>query len=159
MGGFILLFNTTVANYRTIDSKLTLINSCYCDITPVQWQIFPWFISNKLNKACIQTLLYRKFRLNTLNTSVFTSSGGARGGEARVGKGGANAPPQNYFLPPHFAPSVLDNFCRNHTGRGATFVKNDQMLLKHMSWIGKIVKIYEMFLKNYIFGSSGKNFW
>ena len=37
--------------------------------------------------------------------------------------------------------------CRNHTGRGATFVKNGQMLLKHLSWIGKIVKIYEMFLK------------
>ena len=26
------------------------------------------------------------------------------------------------------------------------------MLLKHLSWIGKIVKIYEMLLKNYIFG-------
>ena len=31
--------------------------------------------------------------------------------------------------------------------RGATFVKNGQMLLKHLSWIGKIVKIYEMLLK------------
>ena len=29
------------------------------------------------------------------------------------GKGG-QMPPQNYFLPPHFAPPVLDNFCRNH---------------------------------------------
>ena len=32
-------------------------------------------------------------------------------------------------------------------GGGATFVKNGQMLLKHLSWIGKIVKIYEMLLK------------
>ena len=31
-------------------------------------------------------------------------------------------------------------------------MKNGQMLLKHLSWIGKIVKIYEMLLKNYIFG-------
>ena len=36
MGGLILLFNTTVANYRNFDSKLNLINSCYCDIAPVQ---------------------------------------------------------------------------------------------------------------------------
>ena len=35
----------------------------------------------------------------------------APGGE---GKGGPMSP-QNYFLPPpHFAPPVLDNFCRNH---------------------------------------------
>ena len=32
---------------------------------------------------------------------------------------------------------------------------NGQMLLKHLSWIGKIIEIYEM----YIFGRSGKNFW
>ena len=37
-------------------------------------------------------------------------------------------------------------------------MKNGQMLLKHLSWIGKIVKIYEMLLKNYIFGRSVKNF-
>ena len=37
-------------------------------------------------------------------------------------------------------------------------MKNGQMLLKHLSWIGKIVKIYEMLLKNYIFGRSGKIF-
>ena len=36
------------------------------------------------------------------------ASGGARGGK------GGQMPPQNYFLPPHFAPPVLDNFCRNH---------------------------------------------
>ena len=27
---------------------------------------------------------------------------------------GGQMPPQNYFLPPHFAPPVLDNLCRNH---------------------------------------------
>ena len=36
---------------------------------------------------------------------------------------------------------------RTTTAEGATFVKNGQMLLKHLSWIGKIVKIYEMLLK------------
>ena len=36
-------------------------------------------------------------------------------------------------------------------------MKNGQMLLKHLSWVGKIVKIYEMLLKNDIFGRSGKN--
>ena len=35
-------------------------------------------------------------------------------------------------------------------------MKNGQMLLKHLSWIGKIVKIYEMLLKNYIFGRPGQ---
>ena len=45
-------------------------------------------------------------------------------------------------------------------------MKNGQMLLKHLSWIGKIVKIYEMLLKKLqflvclgkIFGRSVKNF-
>ena len=45
-------------------------------------------------------------------------------------------------------------------------MKNGQMLLKHLSWIGKIVKIYEMLLKKStflvglgnIFGRSMKNF-
>ena len=41
---------------------------------------------------------------------------------------------------------------------GATFVKNGQMLLKNLSWIGKIVKIYEMLLKKLHFGRSGENF-
>ena len=30
-------------------------------------------------------------------------------------------------------------------------MKNGQMLLKHLSWIGKIVKIYEMLLKKITF--------
>ena len=34
-------------------------------------------------------------------------------------------------------------------------MKNGQILLKHLSWIGKIVK---MLLKNHIFGRSVKNF-
>ena len=45
-------------------------------------------------------------------------------------------------------------------------MKNGQMLLKHLSWIGKIVKIYEMLLKKLhfcvgmgkLFGRSVKNF-
>ena len=45
-------------------------------------------------------------------------------------------------------------------------MKNGQMLLKHLSWIGKIVKIYEMLPKKItflvgqgkIFGRSVKNF-
>ena len=37
-------------------------------------------------------------------------------------------------------------------------MKNGQMLLKHLSWIGKSIKIYEILLKNYIFGRSGKIF-
>ena len=45
-------------------------------------------------------------------------------------------------------------------------MKNGQMLLKHLSWIGKIVKIYEMLLKKIaflvglgkFFGRSVKNF-
>ena len=45
-------------------------------------------------------------------------------------------------------------------------MKNGQMLLKHLSWIGKIVKIYEMLLKKItflvglgkIFGRFVKNF-
>ena len=45
-------------------------------------------------------------------------------------------------------------------------MKNGQMLLKHLSWIGKIVQIYEMLLKKItflvglgkIFGRSVKNF-
>ena len=53
------------------------------------------------------------------------------------------------------------------SGRGATFVKNGQMLLKNLSWIGKIVKISEMLLKNtfclgkYALGKSpgGQKFW
>ena len=44
-------------------------------------------------------------------------------------------------------------------------MKNGQMLFENLNWIGKIVKIYEMLLKNYIlvglgkiFGKSVKNF-
>ena len=56
---------------------------------------------------------------------------------------------------------------RNYSGRGATFVKNGQMLLKNLSRIGKIVKISEMLLKNtfrlgkYALGKNpgGQKFW
>ena len=37
-------------------------------------------------------------------------------------------------------------------------MKNGQMLLENLSWIDKIVKIYEMLLKKLHFGRSGKNF-
>ena len=33
------------------------------------------------------------------------------------------------------------------TAAEGRLVENGQMLLKHLSWIGKIVKIYEMLLK------------
>ena len=88
-----------------------------------------------------------------------TVSGSTRGGGARGGK----CSPKIIFCLP-FCPPVVDNLvaeshgCRNHTGRGATFVKSGQML-KNLSWIGKIVKIYETLLKKLHFGRSGKNFW
>ena len=82
------------------------------------------------------------------------------GGASREQGGGGGSPPKLFSTPP-FCPPLFEilqkplvaesHGCRNHTGRGATFVKNGQMLLKHLSWIGKIVKIYEMFLKKYIF--------
>ena len=72
MGGLIYYLTNTAAKYYRSLIALTLINSCYCDISPVQWQIFQWLLFR--NKAYIRTLLYRKFRLNTLNTSVFTST-------------------------------------------------------------------------------------
>ena len=83
--------------------------------------------------------------------------GGTRGGKC----------PPKLFSAPHFAPMGEpweSHGCRNHTGRGAT--KIGQMLLKHLSWVGKIVKIYEMLLKIFtflvglgkIFGRSVKNF-
>ena len=37
-------------------------------------------------------------------------------------------------------------------------MKNGQMLLKNLNWIGKIVKIYEILLKKLHFGRSVKNF-
>ena len=41
----------------------------------------------------------------SIQPAVAAPGGGGKGGQM---------PPQNYFLPPHFAPPVLDNFCRNH---------------------------------------------
>ena len=71
-GGLIYYLTNTAAKYYRSLIEFTLTNSCYCDISPVQWQIFQWLLFR--NKAYIRTLLYRKFCLNTLNTSVFTST-------------------------------------------------------------------------------------
>ena len=55
MGGLIYYLTNTAAKYYRSLIELTLINSCYCDISPVQWQIFQWLLFQ--NKAYIRTLL------------------------------------------------------------------------------------------------------
>ena len=60
--------------------------------------------------------------------------------------------PKIIFCPPPPPKSLVveSHGCGSRSGRGATFVNNGQMLLENLSWIGKIVKIYEILLKNYI---------